>query len=606
MVFPTDNIGESLDRISRKFHKIIPDLENAVHSKFASEPSDPRVQLLNEALHISDEADKTLSWINQKLTGILQDWQSQSDRLSVSDSDERTKLAKSISSLKRERDELETLSEIARALNSTLEFDAVLELVMDRVIRFVNAERGFLVLVNPKTGELEVTIARDKDSQPIARSKFAISQQTVKRVIDTRVSVLEDDALADDPTKSMLAYNIRSIMCAPLTVREHCIGAVYVDSQLTTAGFGPRHHELLQAFCNQAAIAIENARLFKQINEDKQYMDNIFGSIVNGVVTTDSAGIITKFNAGAGMILALPPEQVMGQHYTEAFKSLPQVGLVPLLTQAHKEHEHGTLVNETIECTIPGRRGTVSLDCYVSALRDTQGAHIGMALVIDDQTPMKEAKAVRRMFEQYVHPNVVRRLMEDPQALKLGGETKVISVIFADIRGYTHLSEGKQPHEVMNLINGYLDRMCAAIWQEEGTLTAFQGDALMAIFNAPLPQDDHALRAVRASWYMREAILAYQRELPEHLRVSFGIGVNTGWATVGNVGSSGRLQNYTAIGDAINVAARLQSNATDNEIYLNGSTCKQVYQRVMISSPISLKVKGKTGPLTVGRLLGLS
>jgi class 3 adenylate cyclase len=338
-------------------------------------------------------------------------------------------------------------------------------------------------------------------------------------------------------------------------------------------------------------------------------MDNIFGSIENGVVTTDSAGIITTFNAAASIILCLPPEQVMGKHYMQAFKSLPQVRLVELLNKAHTQHEHGTIVNEPVECTIAGRQGIVSLNCYVSALRDTQGVHIGMALVIDDQTSMREAIArtekVRRMFERYVHPSVVQKLMEDPQALHLGGETKEISVIFADIRGYTSLSASMQPHEVMHMINGYLKRMCDAIWEEEGTLTAFQGDALMAIFNAPLPQDDHASRAVRAALKMRAAVLKYQSELPEKLRVSFGFGVNTGQATVGNVGAQGRLQNYTAIGDVINVAARLQSNATDNDIYITDSTYRQISQYVWVGPALSLTVKGKPAPLTVYQLRSL-
>lgn len=613
-------IGESLVDISRQLHELTPKLEHAVEGRYASEASDPRVRLLNEALHVSRTADFELSRINQKLMHITQDWLNQSDHPPADNSDE---LAHSLSSLQQERNEQGTLYEITRVLNSTLEFDVVLRRVMDHVIRFVNAERGYLMLVNPETGESEFTIARDKDSQPIARSKFAtISQHTVKDVIRTHKPVLNNDAQSNG-SESMLAHNIRSIMCAPLIVRDSCIGAVYVDSQFITTVFEDHHLDLLLAFCNQAAIAIENARLFADLNkaiqrvsEDKQYMDNIFGSIVNGVVSTNSSGIITTFNAAASIILSLPPEQIMGQHYTDAFKSLPQVGLVPLLNKAHTQHEHGTIVNEPIECTIPKRPGIISLNCYVSSLRDTQGIHIGMALVIDDQTSIKqaikekqrlqeEAEKVRRIFEQYVHPNVVKELMRNPRALNLGGETKEISVIFADIRSYTRLSESMPPGDVMHMINGYLEKMCGAIWEQGGTLTAFMGDALMAIFNAPLRQDDHALRAVRSAWHMREAVRDYQDKLPKELRVSFGFGVNTGLATVGNVGARERLQNYTAIGDVINVASRLQSNATDNDIYINDSTYAQVYQHVLVSPPFSLNVKGKAAPLTVGRLLGL-
>src|SRR5207245_540333 len=143
----------------------------------------------------------------------------------------------------------------------------------------------------------------------------------------------------------------RSIMCAPLGVRDHCIGAVSVYSCINANLFGPNPRELLLAFCHQAAIAIDNARLFadltrtiRKVNEDKQYMDNIFASIANGVVTTDSSGIITAFNRAAYMILGLNPVEVIGRHYQEVFSALPQLGLIELLQSAIAQHEHGTIV----------------------------------------------------------------------------------------------------------------------------------------------------------------------------------------------------------------------------------------------------------------------
>jgi adenylate cyclase len=261
-----------------------------------------------------------------------------------------------------------------------------------------------------------------------------------------------------------------------------------------------------------------------------------------------------------------------------------------------------------VDCEIPGA-GQVNVNLYVSALRDTQNNHIGMALVIDDRTELKrseaQAKLIRRIFERYVHPNVVQELMRDPMALNLGGETKEISIVFADIRGYTRLSESMAPEQVMNLLNSYLEIMVREIWDEGGTLTSFIGDAVMAIFNAPLAQEDHALRAIRAAWKMRMAILDYQHAHPQGVPISFGIGVNTDQATVGNLGSQGRMQNYTAIGDAVNVASRLQTNASDNNIILNHSTFVRVRQHVKVSKLPPLSVKNKSVPLDVWSLLGI-
>lgn len=627
---------KGLQSISRLLHEHKRALEVAVEGKYASQMSDPRVRLLGDALYVSQLVDQQLSQLNLDMQRLIQNWQASSHSESPSEvvssptngtADSKIELealTSDISYLEQERNERETLYEIARTLNSTLQFDEVLRLVMDRVITFVGAERGFLTLVNPKTSELEFAIARDGNAQPIAESVFAtapISRNTVKRVILTLEPVLTNDVQGDDTLKaqeSILAYGIRSIMCAPFVVRGNCIGAVYVDSRLTAKIFEPKHRELLLAFCNQAAIAIDNARLFADLNESiqqvkqsKQYMDNIFGSIANGVITTNSDGIITAFNNAASLILHLPKEQVIGLHYRDAFKTLPQVGLAEMFSETYLEHEYSTLVDRSIECPIPGREsdGVIYLNCYVRSLRETDGTHIGMALVIADQTELKrsmaKAKEIRQIFEKYVHPKVVEELIENPQALNLGGETKEISVVFADIRGYTRLSEMMPPEDVMNLINCYHSFMCDAIWEEEGTLTSFQGDALMAIFNAPLLQKRHALYAVRAAWKMRMAVIEYQRSLPQEAHISFGIGVNTGLATVGNVGAPQRLQNYTAIGDVVNIASRLQSNATDNNILLNDTTYAQVYRYVQVSSPFPLQVKNKSVPLAARQLLGL-
>lgn len=615
-------IGDTLVRISRALHEQTRKLETAVEGTYASERGDPRVQLLSDALSVNRTADLELGRVNLAAKRVLLALQEQfgtgqqasvptatspaQPTASVIPEHEREALTTSITNLERKRSELETLYEIAQDLNSTLEFDDVLHLAMDKVIRVVGAERGFIVLVNPETGSIEFKIARDKQARAIRKGAFDISQSTLERVVKTRKPMLSDRS--DDPTKSMMAYDIRSIMCAPLIVRGNCIGAVYVDSRLHASLFNEKTLDLLLAFCNQAAIAIDNARLFSKVNEDKQYMDNIFASMANGVITTNSAGIITTFNLAASYILGLDPAQVVGKHYQEVFKALPQIRLAELLQNATLQHEHGTIVPHSIDCVIPGR-GTVNLDLHVSSLRDQEtGAPIGMALVIDDRTDIKRAKAeakeIRDIFGRYVHPSVVSRLIADPRALNLGGETREITVLFADIRGSTRLGEITPPEQMMNLLNGYWEKMVEAIWSQGGTITAFLGDGLMAIFNAPLAQEDHALRAVRAALGMREGVLAYQRNIPPELHVAFGFGINTGRAVVGNLGS-GRMQNYTAIGDTVNVAERIEGKASDNDILLNHTTFIQVRQHVRVEKLAPMYVKNKTEPLDVFRMIGL-
>lgn len=630
------SLGEALLRISRMVHEHTRKLEIAVEGTYANESSDARVRLLNDSLRICRTSDLELGRLNRVAQGLLVALQELQERfprpptsplplsttqqsMAASFAKERDELNTSIINLEQKRSELETLYEIARMLNSTLEFDEVLRLVMDQVIAVVNAERGFLVLRIPETGELRFEIAREKEARSIDASAFdfKISRSTVERVVRTRQPmVTSHDAQVElGNQESVVSHGIRSIMCAPLIVRDTCIGAVYVDSRIVANLFTPKQGDLLTAFCRQAAIAIDNARLFADLNhalrtveEDKQYMDNIFSSIANGVITTDSAGTITKFNQAAGLILQINPLEVVGKPYQEIFSRRPQVGLTDLLHSAFRQHEHGTIVPRSVDCEIPGR-GRVNLSLHASALRDVRGAHIGMALVVDDQTDLHAARAraeeIQRIFGRFVHPNVVQRLIEDPRALHLGGETREVSVISADIRGFTSLGERMDSAGVMHLLNTYFDIMVKEIWEENGTITGFWGDELLAVFNAPLNQEDHAQRAVRAAWKMRQAVLSYQQEHYQNAPIAFGFGVNTGEAMVGNIGSRELIQNYTVIGDAVNVAARLQKHASDNNILLNHSTFIRVRGQVQVDKLPPLMVKNKTAPLDVWYLKGL-
>ncbi len=256
------SLGEALLRISRLLHEHTRNLEVAVEGTFAGESGDRRVRLLSDSLRISRTADLELGRLNQAARGVLLTLQeqlkqgSQAPPPASSFEREREALNTSIINLERKRNELETLYEIARVLNSTLEFDEVLRLVMGQVISVVNAERGFIVLVNPTTHKLELTIARDKQAKTIDKSAFEykISRSTVEKVVRTRQPVItSDDAQIEmKAQESIVAYGIRSIMCAPLVVHDKCIGAVYVDSRINANLFGSKYRDLLLAFCNNA------------------------------------------------------------------------------------------------------------------------------------------------------------------------------------------------------------------------------------------------------------------------------------------------------------------------------------------------------------------
>lgn len=218
-----------------------------------------------------------------------------------------------------------------------------------------------------------------------------------------------------------------------------------------------------------------------------------------------------------------------------------------------------------------------------------------------------DKKRIRDLFGRYVEPKVVNKILDGGMdSVKLGGERRNISVLFVDIRGFTPLSEKCEPEEIVEILNRYLDLTSKSIFNNEGTLDKFIGDATMAIFNAPLDLEEHAFKAVRAAWEMKQGAEELQKELMEKYgrSVQFGIGVNTGYAVVGNIGSKMRMD-YTAIGDTVNISARLESNAKPGQILISEATYKLVKDRVIVSDLGEIKVKGKEQEINIFQLEGV-
>lgn len=230
-----------------------------------------------------------------------------------------------------------------------------------------------------------------------------------------------------------------------------------------------------------------------------------------------------------------------------------------------------------------------------------------VTLVYNYIEQMLERKRITGIFGKYVAPQIVNKILEDGEdSLKLGGTRKYISVLFVDIRGFTPLSEKAQPEEVVEILNEYLDLCAKSIFNNGGTLDKFIGDATMAIYNAPLDLEDHAFYAIKTAWEMKQGAEPLMKKLQEKYdrTVQFGIGVNTGYAVVGNIGSKERMD-YTAIGDTVNTSARLESNAKAGQILISKETYELVKDKIFVTSLGGLKVKGKSEELEVYQVDGI-
>ena len=516
-------------------------------------------------------------------------------------------ISEKIESFQTEHSNMLALAQVGQVINSSLELDEVLRIVMDNIVRLTKAERGFLML-RDAIGDMTARIARNWEMESINSSEKNVSRTVVQRVIDSGESIVTTNAQEDQRfvgQESIVAFNLRSILCVPLKVKNELIGVIYADNRIRAGIFAETEKDLLEAFANQAAVAIDNARLFSSLKHSleevtalKNLMDNVFASIASGVITADFQDTITLANRAAENILGATPEQIIGHRLNEALASVSGE-LEPHLVEVRKTDK--PIVDLEISHNNP-KRGNVDWRLNLSPLKDASQKTQGVTIVLDDLTERKKLEAQRRLFERMVSPAVIEQL--DPNSLQLGGKRAEITALFADIRGFTTFSESIAPEKLVSILNRYLAAMAEAVLAQEGTIDKFMGDAIMAWFNAPVPQKDHTLRAVKTALAIRDSVEALYKELPKDSHLAFGVGIHVGDAVLGLIGTEKRLE-YTAISDSVNTAKRIQENSANNQILISKDAYELVKKHVEVKPYANLNMKGKTQPIEVYEVVGL-
>lgn len=235
--------------------------------------------------------------------------------------------------------------------------------------------------------------------------------------------------------------------------------------------------------------------------------------------------------------------------------------------------------------------------CYASAMSYTAA------------TEGRQKAQIKGLFERYVDKAVVRQIIDNPSLVKLGGEEREISTMFADIEGFTSMAEKMGPQNTVSMLNSYLTEMSNVIIQEYGTIDKYIGDSIMAFWGAPLDDPDHAYHACKAALDMQRKLLALHTKWIHYGRpvVNQRIGINTGKAVVGNMGAEARL-NYTAVGDAVNLASRLEgvNKEYGTRLLMSEHTYRKVHDRILSREMDLVVVVGKTEPIRIYELIALA
>jgi adenylate cyclase len=224
-------------------------------------------------------------------------------------------------------------------------------------------------------------------------------------------------------------------------------------------------------------------------------------------------------------------------------------------------------------------------------------------------TEERQKRLIRRAFQYYLHPTVVDQVSQNPQLLKLGGEARELTVLFSDIRRFSAIAEGLSPETLVRLLNEYLTAMTQVVFRHDGLLDKYIGDAIMAVYGAPLRDPDHAYRACCSALDMMQELRALQKRWAAHGLpfINIGIGINTATMVVGNMGSELRFD-YTVMGDGVNLASRLEGTNKEygTNIIVSESTWEPVRDRIATRELDIIRVQGKAAPTRIFEVLGLS
>lgn len=322
--------------------------------------------------------------------------------------------------------------------------------------------------------------------------------------------------------------------------------------------------------------------------------------VPSAVVTMDLTGTITMLNRAAERLLSTTASAAVGHLYTEVFGPSLANRMVPLLLRCYRSHDQGSA--HVFPVTLPDGRQT-TIRASLGLLHGAQHEVIGSFFAAEEQTTVSERlptgsqggeMRLRDLLARYVGAKVASQL-DRPSFVGVGGKRMTLSVLHADIRGYTNLAEERSPEAVMDLLLRFHGAAVEALQATGATIDRYIGDALLAFWNAPIPQADHVQLAIRGA----QAVQSATRNL--EATVGYGIGLHTGEAVVGNLGSE-QYMHYTAIGDTVNVAARLQTLAGHGEIVCSAAVISESGLALRTIAMPKQVLKGRSHPIDAFRI----
>jgi adenylate cyclase len=552
-----------------------------------------------------------------------------------------------------------------QTLGQSLDLEATLQIVMEQARILMQADRSTLFLYRKEMGELWTKVATAND-QKLIEIRIPSHRGIAGYVASTGQALNIPDAYQDprfDPTTDQkTGYVTRNILCLPVfNSANELIGVTQLINK-EKGSFTNSDEEFMRAFNIQAGIALENARLFENVLLERQYQKDILQSLSDAVISTDMQGQIVTINDAALELLGCPlregnriankllwKENLLGRQVWEVVPIdnlqmrlqdslkyasrhyVPEQNLVVGLYQlASDQAQSSGTKNQKLILAVRDRNNSNiflpwnqplapqseylsadvvkelerSINLTINPLTNPEGGVRGGLVVLED---ISREKRLKSTMYRYLTPHVAEQVMALGDDSLMVGERKEVTILFSDIRGYTTLTENLGAAEVVSLLNQYFETMVESVFHYEGTLDKFIGDALMAVFGAPLPlTENHAWRAVQSALDMRRRLeeFNHRRFVQSQPKIHFGIGISSGEVVSGNIGSRKRMD-YTVIGDSVNLSSRLEGVTKEYgcDIIISEFTYNLCRDRVWVRQLDRIRVKGKHQAVDIYELI---
>jgi len=470
------------------------------------------------------------------------------------------------------KQELEFLDMVSE-MTADIKIGSLLQKVMSEATRMLDAERSTLFLHDERTHELWSQVGQGLDSMQIRLpSHLGIAGAVFTTGKSINIPYAYADLRFNPAFDKRTGYFTRSILCVPV-VNQH--GKVIGVTQVLNKRSGPftvEDEQRLKAFTAQVAIALENAKLFADVQAMKNYNDNMLESMTNGVITLDTDRKVVTCNTAGRRILRLEAGEILGM----AADALFHDGNAWVLDKVARVSESQSL-ETTLDAALDIGGDKVSINLTVLPLKGVDRKALGSMILIDDISTEKRIKAT---MSRYMDASIADQLLSTGADL-LGGQAITATVLFSDIRGFTTLTENLGAAATVSLLNEYFTLMVEIIQANGGMLDKFIGDAIMAGFGVPVPHEDDEDRAVRTAIGMISTLGDWNAERVSEGKapVNIGVGLNTDSLIAGNIGSLKRMD-FTMIGDGVNLASRLES------------ACKQYGAQILVSDNTFRRLRG--------------